>query len=75
MQESFTVLPLRFGMAFKDREEVVGLLGDKYEEIEGYLRKVKGRMELGLRLFWYHESFLEGKLSVNQVEKPGGGVA
>ncbi|MDA8334399.1 MAG: GvpL/GvpF family gas vesicle protein [Peptococcaceae bacterium] len=71
IQEGFTVLPLRFGMVFKDREEIDALIEEKYSEIQLLLLKIRGRVELGLRLFWHHEAFVDdiGKRTIEDLKK------
>lgn len=67
MQGSFTVAPLRFGMVFKDKEEVEKLLQDKYADIKKVLHKIRGRVEFGLRLFWHHDAFIE-EIGTRKIE-------
>lgn len=71
VQETLPILPLRFGMVFKDSEELARVLQDKYAEIQGLFAKVEGRVELSLRLFWHHNAFLEdiGNRKIEELKK------
>ena len=68
VQEDFIVLPLRFGVVFKDKKEVEKVLAEKYSEIKHLLNKVQGRVELGLRVFWIQDAFVKA-VGTRKVEK------
>lgn len=68
VQEKLDILPLRFGVIFKDVEEVEKVLKEKYVDILQLFSKIEGRIELGLRIFWNHEAFLK-EIGDKKVEK------
>jgi hypothetical protein len=51
-----TILPVRFGMVAPDETSVrEQLLRRRYGELDRMLRRMEGRVELGLKAFWYEE--------------------
>lgn len=68
IQEEFELLPLRFGTVFKNKQEVVEILEEHYKEIKEILNKVRDRVELGLRVLWNRDSFLN-EVGNKKVEK------
>jgi gas vesicle protein GvpL/GvpF len=46
------VLPLRFGTVFPDRVAVEASLSEHYADFTASLERVRGRVELGLRVLW-----------------------
>lgn len=71
IQEEFELLPLRFGTVFKSKQEVMEILEEHYQEIKRILNKVRDRVELGLRVLWNRESFLNevGNKKVEKLKK------
>lgn len=51
MQE-YTVLPIKFGTVADSAEEVRWLLEHRYQELEGLLRELEGKVELGVKALW-----------------------
>ncbi|HKS46891.1 MAG TPA: GvpL/GvpF family gas vesicle protein [Amycolatopsis sp.] len=47
--EHLPVLPLRFGTVLKDREAAVALLDERHEQASGWLDRVEGHREWGVR--------------------------
>jgi hypothetical protein len=45
-----TVLPLRFGTQFEDEERLAAVLGERRDELLHALDRVRGQVELGLRV-------------------------
>ena len=62
---------IRFGTVFKDNDEVKKIMEDNFQEIQNMLNKIRGRVELGLRVFWIHEAFLKevGNRKVEELKK------
>jgi hypothetical protein len=55
MQEH-TLLPVRFGIIAPDEASIARqLVGAKAEALRGQLGRVEGKVELGLKAFWYEE--------------------
>lgn len=55
MQE-FTLLPVRFGTVAPSPEAIQEkLLRRRFGELQGLLQEMEGRVELGLKAFWYEE--------------------
>ncbi len=54
--EEFTILPIRFGTVAPTPEAVTEkLLKPRYDELVQLLDDMEGRVELGLKAFWYEE--------------------
>lgn len=55
--EEFTILPIRFGTVAPQPEAVTEkLLKPRYDELAQLLDEMEGRIELGLKAFWYEEA-------------------
>ncbi|MCL6578977.1 MAG: GvpL/GvpF family gas vesicle protein [Candidatus Bathyarchaeota archaeon] len=52
LMEKYTVIPLRFGHIAKSREEVKGFLIKNYRLLKGLAARLRGKVELNLKLFW-----------------------
>jgi hypothetical protein len=51
-----TILPVRFGVVAPNVEAVQEqILKRRYDELDQQLRRMQGRVELGLKAFWYEE--------------------
>ena len=56
VMKEYTILPIRFDTVAPDAESIqVKLLKRRGEEIRGHLQVMDGRLELGLKAFWYEE--------------------
>lgn len=55
----YNLVPCSFGNIFKSREDILVFMNRIHEYLSGNLQKVKGRMEVGLRIFWKKASFTE----------------
>lgn len=56
MQE-FTILPVRFGTIAPSTEALQDqVLKRRYAELDNLLREMEGRIELGVKAFWYEEA-------------------
>lgn len=52
-----SILPVRFGMVAPSPKAVKDqMLARRYNELDGMLRKMEGKVELGLKAFWYEDS-------------------
>jgi len=58
LQEIIDILPLRFGTVFKNTNEAEKILDNNFKEINRLLNKIKGRIELGLKIFWKQDAFI-----------------
>ena len=52
MFENLTPLPVRFSTIAKDEESIRTILKKRYDEFKKNLIKMKGKRELGLKVFW-----------------------
>jgi hypothetical protein len=52
-----TVVPVSFGTIFRDQTEVVRLLELNSEQLKAALKRLAGRIEVGLKVFWKKEVF------------------
>lgn len=57
VMRQFTILPVRFGTVAPSAEVIVDqVLKRRYGELISHLEGVEGRVELGLKAFWYEEA-------------------
>ena len=61
MYENLTPLPVRFGTIAKDETSVKIILEKRYSEFEENLAAVRGKRELGLKVFW------NGEIAYNEI--------
>jgi hypothetical protein len=54
----YPIVPFRFGQHAMSREEVKGFLVENYTLLKALLSKLRGRVELNLKLFWNMERVL-----------------
>jgi Gas vesicle synthesis protein GvpL/GvpF len=52
LMEQETVLPVRFGTVLEDEDEVSDLLRDRRDELHDALDRVRGAVEIGVRVTW-----------------------
>lgn len=65
MQE-FTILPVRFSTIAPSPEALQEqVLKRRYAELDGLLREMEGRIELGLKAFWYEEAIFREVVEEN----------
>lgn len=66
--EEFTLLPVRFGTIAPNPESVgERLLAQRYEEFTQLLGQMEGRIELGLKAFWYEGAVFEEVVRENEA--------
>ncbi len=58
IDNGFTPVPMSFGTLFKTEGDIVEFLKDTYEALRDVLRKMKDKLELGLKVNWDRESVL-----------------
>ncbi len=58
MDNGFTPVPMSFGTLFKTEDDIVEFLKDTYEALRDVLRKMKDKLEFGLKVNWDRESVL-----------------
>lgn len=60
VMREFTILPVRFGTVAPSVEAIQEqVLKRRYSELNDLLAEMEGRVELGLKAFWYEDSFFE----------------
>jgi len=71
MSRGYTVLPIRFGTIAKNKEVVVKkFLESRYWELEGLIRKLEGKQEVGIRIFCDEKHLFDEVLKNNpQIAK------
>ena len=52
MNNNHAVLPVRFATVLNDKREIKEILRKHYQEFVANLKKVKGAVELGVKVFW-----------------------
>ncbi len=66
--EEFTLLPVRFGTIAPDAERIEErLLAQRYDEFTQLLGQMEGRIELGLKAFWYEGVVFEEVVRENEA--------
>lgn len=66
VMETFTILPVRFGTVAPQAEDVSEkVLRARYDELCNLLAEMEGRVELGLKAFWYENVIFEEIVSEN----------
>jgi hypothetical protein len=57
VMREFTLLPVRFGTVAPSAEAIQEkVLKRRYGELQGLFQEMEGRVELGLKAFWYEEA-------------------
>jgi hypothetical protein len=66
VMETFTILPVRFGTVAPEPEDVVEkVLKPRYDELCDLMVEMEGRIELGLKAFWYEDVIFNEIVSEN----------
>lgn len=56
VMREFTILPVRFGIVAPDEKAIrEQMLRRRYDELDRLLRGMEGKVELGLKTFWYED--------------------
>ena len=58
IDNGFTPVPMSFGTMFKTEGDIVEFLKDTYDALRDVLRKMKDKLEFGLKVNWDRESVL-----------------
>lgn len=67
VMEEFDILPVRFGTVAPNEETISErLLGLRHEELDAHLQEMEGRVELGLKAFWYEGLVFDEILEENR---------
>lgn len=56
LMESFTVLPVRFFTTFNQKEEVLVMLKEYYQDFKENLDRLRDKVEFGIRVIWPSET-------------------
>jgi len=60
VMREFTILPVRFGTVAPTAEAISEkLLKRRHDELSALMNEIEGRVELGLKAFWYEESLFQ----------------
>jgi Gas vesicle synthesis protein GvpL/GvpF len=65
------VVPLRFGTIYRSRNHVVRMLGERGEELSATLERVRGHVELGVKV-WVDPDAFERTLAAPEESAAGG---
>lgn len=58
IDNAFTPVPMSFGTLFKTEDDIVEFLKDTYDALRDVLRKMKDKLEFGLKVNWDRDSVL-----------------
>lgn len=53
VMQSYSILPVRFNTVAPDKDTVYRLLCQRYDELQGLLDSLMGKVEMGLKALWY----------------------
>lgn len=67
VMEGFDLLPVRFGTVAPDAEAVDRLLEQRYSEFTQLIGQMEGRMEFGLKAFWYEGAVFDEVIEENET--------
>jgi hypothetical protein len=59
VMREFTVIPMSFGTVFKTDADIVELLRSAHDAFHDVLKKMKGKVEYGLKVLWDQEKIIE----------------
>jgi hypothetical protein len=59
VMQQHTVLPVRFGLVAPSSAAICQMLHDQASELEETLRALHGRIELGLKAFWFEDAIFQ----------------
>jgi len=66
VMREFTILPVRFGTVAPSAEAIQEkVLKRRFGEFHGLLQEMEGRVELGLKAFWYEEGIFQEVVEEN----------
>jgi hypothetical protein len=57
--KSYTLLPMSFGMFANSKEDVLKLLGKNYQGLMDELKRLGGKVEVELKVFWDQEAMIK----------------
>lgn len=57
--KSYTLLPMSFGMIAHSKDDVLKLLERNYQGLTGELRRLAGKVEVELKVFWDQEAMIK----------------
>lgn len=65
---AFTILPVRFGTVGSSDEDIrERVLKRRYGELHGLINQMQGKVELGLKAFWYEDAVFKEILAENRL--------
>ena len=68
VMKEFTILPVRFGIVAPDEKAIrEQILERRYDEFDRLLHGMEGRVELGLKTFWYEDVALREIIEENEI--------
>lgn len=68
IMKQFSIIPSKFGTVFASKTDVEILLEKLYETAVDIFKKIDNKVELGLKVLWKEEKFVE-LINVNEVKK------
>lgn len=72
VMKNSTVIPMSFGTTFKSEGDVTELLKQTYSSLKNILKDIKGRIEMGVKVFWDEEKMIKiaaEEIPEEQLEK------
>lgn len=65
VMQSYSILPVRFNTVAPDKDTIYRLLCQRYDELQGLLDGLMGKIEMGLKALWYEGIVFDELLADN----------
>ncbi|MDF9407604.1 GvpL/GvpF family gas vesicle protein [Pelotomaculum isophthalicicum JI] len=65
VMEEFDIVPMSFGIISESTEEIINLMKKNYVKFKREIAKIRGKVELGLKIYWKKDSFVKEIQEVN----------
>jgi len=67
VMEEFDIIPMSFGIISENTEDVINLMKKNYVKLKREISKIRGKVELGLKIYWKKDSFIKEIQEVNSA--------
>lgn len=68
LMNEYTVIPVVFGTIARNENSIYKLLEENYEVLKALIEKFKGKVEMGLKVFWNQQGFLDD-IETEEIKK------
>ncbi|OPY56185.1 MAG: Gas vesicle synthesis protein GvpL/GvpF [Pelotomaculum sp. PtaU1.Bin035] len=67
VMEEFDIIPMSFGIISENVEDIINLMKKNYAKFKSVMSNIRGRFELGLKIYWRKDSFGKEIEEVNRA--------